>query len=164
MFYICFAALASAPPWRGLFFYLTDSPTPLVVARRFSVQMINELNREQEELEVTNRNISSDIERSKGLGATSDVHRQAIFMSREDQINGALKRESFHAKKSQELMGVVEEMKKVVSTIFNKIGCSGAMAHQLRMDGITDSNIMQVRARSRAGQRAACSNKLWLKC
>ena len=106
--------------------------------------MINELNRECEELEVGNRTLSNEIVRSKGQGASSDIHRQAIFKSIEDRIVGADRREAANTLKTQELLTVVGQMKTVVRRVFYQMGCSGAMAHQLTMDGVTDSNIMQV--------------------
>jgi hypothetical protein len=51
--------------------------------------MINELNREMEELETGNKLLCSDIEKYKGQGVTSDLNRQKIFKGLEDQIQRA---------------------------------------------------------------------------
>lgn len=112
--------------------------------RNFSLYtMINELNREREELEVANRAISSEIERSKGQGLNSDAHRRARFKVFEDRIASAEKQHAQDTKSTEELLTVVEAMKAVVASIFTRIGCNGPLAHQLTMDGVTESNVMQ---------------------
>jgi len=105
--------------------------------------MINELNREMETLEVENGDIKNQIEKLKEQqgGGQSRVGMKKYL---ERQIEVSNEKAVLYKDKLDSALKVVDSMKNGIISIFNKVGCDDeALGQQLASTGVTDMNLTQ---------------------
>jgi len=105
--------------------------------------MINELNREMETLEVENGDIKQQIDtlRAAQGGGKSRVGMKKYL---ERQIEVSNEKAVLYKDKLDSALKVVESMKNGIIGIFQKVGCNDeALGQQLASTGVTDMNLTQ---------------------
>jgi chromosome segregation ATPase len=105
--------------------------------------MINELNREMEALEVENGDIKIQIEKLKDSQG-GDKSRVGMKKYLERQIEVSNEKAVRYKDKLDSDLNVVDSMKTGILSIFQKIGCNDeALGQQLASTGVTDMNLTQ---------------------
>jgi len=105
--------------------------------------MINELNREMETLEVENGDIKQQIDTLKAAqgGGKSRVGMKKYL---ERQIEVSNEKAVLYKDKLDSALKVVDSMKNGIISIFQKVGCNDeALGQQLASTGVTDMNLTQ---------------------
>jgi len=105
--------------------------------------MINELNREMETLEVENGDIKAQIEKLKAQqgGGKSRVGMKKYL---ERQIEVSNEKAVLYKEKLDSALKVIDSMKNGIISIFQKVGCNDeALGQQLASTGVTDMNLTQ---------------------
>jgi len=105
--------------------------------------MINELNREMETLEVENGDIKAQIDKLKASqgGGKSRVGMKKYL---ERQIEVSNQKAVLYKEKLDNALKVIDSMKTGIISIFQKVGCNDeALGQQLASTGVTDMNLTQ---------------------
>jgi hypothetical protein len=105
--------------------------------------MINELNREMEALEVENGELKADVGKMKGGEGGAD-NRQHMKEELEKQITAQQARAIANQEHIDRIGAVLGTFKEDILNIFNKVGCNDeALGQQLSSAGVTEMNILQ---------------------
>jgi len=105
--------------------------------------MINELNREMETLEVENGDIKAQIEKLKSQQGDGKS-RVGMKKYLERQIEVSNEKAVLYKQKLDTALKAVDSMKNGIISIFQKVGCNDeALGQQLASTGVTDMNLTQ---------------------
>lgn len=105
--------------------------------------MINELNRDMEHLEVENGLLKQKVADMKGDDGVPD-NRQHMKAELEKQIKAQQARAGVCQEHIDQVSQVLGTFKEEILSIFNKVGCNDeALGQQLSSAGVTEMNILQ---------------------